>query len=74
MRPVRKLLGETRRVFLSPDSALNLIPFGALVDEQNRYLVENYSLTYLTSGRDLLRLQVKTDSKQGPVVNRESSV
>jgi len=68
MRPVRKLLGETRRVFLSPDSALNLIPFGALVDEQNRYLVENYSLTYLTSGRDLLRLQVKTDSKQGPVV------
>jgi len=68
MRPVRKLLGETRRVFLSPDSALNLIPFGALVDEQNRYLVENYSLTYLTSGRDFLRLQAKTDSKQGPVV------
>ena len=68
MRPVRKLLGETRRVFVSPDSTLNLIPFGALVDEQNRYLVENYSLTYLTSGRDLLRLQVKTDSKQGPVV------
>ena len=68
MRPARKLLRETRRVFLSPDSALNLIPFGALVDEQNRYLVENYSLTYLTSGRDLLRLQVKTDSKQGPFV------
>lgn len=68
MRPVRKFLGETRRVFLSPDGALNLIPFGALVDEQNRYLVENYSLTYVTSGRDLLRLQVKTDSKQGPVV------
>ena len=68
MRPVRKLLGDTLRVFLSPDSALNLIPFGALVDEQNRYLVENYSITYLTSGRDLLRLQVKTDSKQGPVV------
>ena len=59
MRPVRKLLGETRTVFLSPDGGLNLIPFGALVDEQNRYLVENYSLTYLTSGRDLLRLQVK---------------
>ncbi|MDQ5844703.1 MAG: tetratricopeptide repeat protein, partial [Acidobacteriota bacterium] len=68
MRPVRKLLGESRSVFLSPDGALNLIPFGALLDEQNRYLVENYSLTYLTSGRDLLRLQVKTESKQGPVV------
>jgi len=68
MQPVRKLLGETRTVFLSPDSALNLIPFGALVDEQNRFLLENYSITYLTSGRDLLRLQFKAESKQGPVV------
>ena len=68
MRPVRKLLGETRRVFLSPDGVLNLIPFAALVDEQNRYLLENYSVTYLTSGRDLLRLQNTSASKQGPVV------
>ncbi len=55
-RPFRKLLGETRRVFLSPDGALNLVPFGALVDEDGKYLVEKYSITYLTSGRDLLRL------------------
>jgi CHAT domain-containing protein/Tfp pilus assembly protein PilF len=69
MRPVRKLLGnEARQLFLSPDGALNLIPFGALADEQNRYLVESYSLTYLTSGRDLLRLQVKVDAAQPPVV------
>ena len=68
MRPVRKLLGETRTVFLSPDGVLNLIPFAALVDEQNRFLLENYSLTYLTSGRDLLRLQNTSESKQGPVV------
>jgi CHAT domain-containing protein/tetratricopeptide (TPR) repeat protein len=68
MRPVRKLLGHTRRVFLSPDGGLNLIPFGALVDEQDKYLVERYSLTYLTSGRDLLRLQVHTASKQAPMV------
>jgi CHAT domain-containing protein/Flp pilus assembly protein TadD len=68
MRPVRKLLGETRNVFLSPDGALNLIPFAALVDEHGRYLVENYSFTYLTSGRDLLRLQAKTPSRQGPMV------
>jgi CHAT domain-containing protein len=57
MRPVRKLLGSARHVFVSTDGALNLIPFAALVDENHRYLVENYSITYLTSGRDLLRLQ-----------------
>jgi CHAT domain-containing protein len=47
---------------------LNLIPFGALVDEQKRYLIESYSFMYLTSGRDLLRLQAHTPSQQGPVV------
>jgi CHAT domain-containing protein/Tfp pilus assembly protein PilF len=73
MRPVRRLLGDTRQVFLSPDSTLNLIPFGALVDEQNRYLVEDYSITYLTSGRDLLRLSVQAENKQGPVVVADPS-
>lgn len=68
MRPVRRLLGETRRVFLSPDGALNLVPFGALVDEHRRFLVEDYSITYLTSGRDLLRLQARAESRGGPVV------
>ncbi|MFN2511242.1 MAG: tetratricopeptide repeat protein [Pyrinomonadaceae bacterium] len=68
MRPLLPLVGNTQRLFISPDGDLNLIPFGALVDEQDRYLVENYSITYLTSGRDLLRLQIHPVSKQGPVV------
>jgi CHAT domain-containing protein len=68
MEPVRKPLGNTRNLLLSPDGALNLIPFGALVDGQNRYLIESYSFTYLTSGRDLFRLQVQTPSRQGPLV------
>ena len=68
MRPVRKLVGDIRTLLLSPDGTLNLIPFGALVDEQKRYLIESYSFTYLTSGRDLSRLQAHTPSQQGPVV------
>jgi CHAT domain-containing protein len=57
MQPVRRLLGNTRRVFIAPDGSLNLVPFAALVDEKGRYLVKRYHFTYLTSGRDLLRLQ-----------------
>jgi len=68
MRPVRKLLGDTRQVFVSPDGSLNLVPFAALVDENDKYLVESYSLTYLTSGRDLLRLQIGSESRQPPLV------
>jgi CHAT domain-containing protein len=68
MRPVRKLLGDTKRLFISPDGVLNLIPFAALVDENNKYLMETYSLDYLTSGRDLLRLQVRSENRQGAVI------
>jgi CHAT domain-containing protein/Tfp pilus assembly protein PilF len=68
MQPVRKLLRDRRRVLLSPEGALNLIPFAALVDEQNRYLVERYSFSYLTSGRDLLRLATHSQPRGGAVV------
>jgi tetratricopeptide (TPR) repeat protein len=68
MKPLRPLLGDTRQVFLSPDGALNLVPFAALVDERQQYLVNRYSFHYLASGRDLLRLQVKQESKSADLV------
>lgn len=68
MQPVRGLLRDATQLFISPDGELNLIPFAALIDEQGRYLIERYSFTYLTSGRDLLRLQVARESKSKPLV------
>ena len=63
MQPVRAMTGDTTHLLLSPDSQLNTLPFAALVDESDNYLVENYLITYLTSGRDLLRLQLNQDQK-----------
>jgi len=37
-----------------------------LVDEQGRYLINRYSFTYLTSGRDLLRMQTARETKGRP--------
>ena len=68
MAPVRKLIGDQTRLLISPDGDLNLIPFAALVTEQGKFLVEDYLITYLTSGRDLLRLQTKLPSQQPPLV------
>src|SRR6185437_10563762 len=68
MRPIRKLLGDTRHLFLSPDGALNLAPFAAMVDENGKYLLESYTLDYLTSGRDLLRLQVRSENRPGAII------
>jgi CHAT domain-containing protein len=68
MEPIRPLLGETKHLLISPDGELNLLPFAALVDEDGRYQVEHYTFTYLTSGRDLLRMQVSNKSRGKPLL------
>ncbi len=67
-KPLGEMLGDKKQILVSPDGELNLIPFEALVDEKNQYLVENYSFTYLTSGRDLLRMQTARTSKDKPLL------
>ena len=66
--PIQPLLGNARHLLLSPDSQLNRIPFAALVDEQGRYRIKTYQMTYLTAGRDLLKLQLSPISRQAPVL------
>ena len=68
MRPLRAALGGVERLIVSPDGDLNLVPFEAMVDEQDRFLVERYAISYVTSGRDLLRMRVRRDSRSGPLI------
>ena len=68
------MLGGAQRLFISPDGALNLVPFAALQDENGRYLVESHEISYLTSGRDLLRLQERATRKRTIVDRREPGV
>ncbi|MBD2115168.1 MULTISPECIES: tetratricopeptide repeat protein [Cyanophyceae] len=67
MAPVRVALGDTTTVFISPDGILSLVPFEALVDEADQYLVETYRFRYLTSGRDLMRI-ADAAANDNPVV------
>src|SRR5215467_6173237 len=68
IQPVRAFLGDATHLLISPDGQFNLIPFEALFDDQGHYLIERYSITYLTSGRDLLRMQAVRASKSAPLV------
>lgn len=68
MAPVLQEVRDCRKLLISPDSSLNLIPFAALVDEAGQYLLENYDISYLTSGRDLLALKSNFSSRHGNVV------
>jgi CHAT domain-containing protein/Tfp pilus assembly protein PilF len=60
-QPLLPLLGGTRRLFLSPDGQLALVPFAALHDG-HQFLVESFDFTYLTSGKDLLPRAQETTS------------
>ena len=68
MRPLSPFYGNVRRLLVSPDGDLNLLPFEALVDDRGRYLLERYAITYLSSGRDLLRVRVRRPPGGAPVV------
>ncbi len=67
MARVRQHFRDVDTILLSPDGTLNLVPFAALVDEEDSYLVERYQLSYLSTGRDLLRDQA-TPSREPSLV------
>jgi CHAT domain-containing protein len=71
MQPLRPLLSATTNVphlLISPDGMLNLLPFAALVNEKDQYLIQGHAISYLTSGRDLLRLQVERPHKNDALI------
>lgn len=46
---------QADKVVISPDGLLNIVPFAALLDSNGKYITEIHTITYVTSGRDLLR-------------------
>ncbi|HVF46610.1 MAG TPA: CHAT domain-containing tetratricopeptide repeat protein, partial [Pyrinomonadaceae bacterium] len=68
MRPVRRALRDARHLIISPDGEMNLMPFESLIDESNKHVIESYALSYVTSGRDLVRMEQKRDSRTAPVI------
>ena len=53
--PVEKRLpAGTKTVVISPDGELNFVSLATLITPRNRFLAEDYNLTYVSSGRDLV--------------------
>ncbi len=53
-KPVAGFIGDRDEVYLVPDGILNILPFNALVDANDKYLIETIKLHILSSGRDIL--------------------
>jgi tetratricopeptide (TPR) repeat protein len=60
--PIRPYLQPHQHLLLAPDSNLNLIPFEILpTDETGKQLLtDEYRISYLSVGRDILRSKIKT--------------
>jgi CHAT domain-containing protein/Tfp pilus assembly protein PilF len=54
-KPLSDSIGNAKRVLISPDGILNVVPFCAIIDDKGKFLIENFTISYLTSGRDFLR-------------------
>lgn len=68
IQPILPYVENNEFILISPDGKLNLFPFEVLVDQQDHYLIEKFLCSYLTSGRDLLRLQFSRQSETGTVL------
>ena len=66
--PIAPYLQDTEHLLISPDGQLNLLPFEAMQTEAGgEYLVQQYQISYLNSGRDLLKFDV-IEPSQNPAV------
>ena len=69
MDPLGPHLAGVSGLLLVPDGQLHLAPLAILQDERGRTLLERYRLTYLTSGRELVRHRHREPPRtQGVVV------
>ena len=61
------LFKGANRLFLALDGQLALVPFEAIRLEDGRYLVEQFHVSYLSNGRDMMP-RLKPMGKPGPAV------
>lgn len=55
LQPCEAALGEVTRLYIGADGALNLVPFGTLIDGQDQLLLQRLTISLVTSGRELLQ-------------------
>ena len=67
--PLLDALDGCKRLFLAPDGDLSQLPFEALPMEDGQFVIDVYTISYLSTGRDVVRFATTTSvSRQPPVV------
>lgn len=58
--PVDSFLAGASTLLIAPDGMLNLLPFEILATANESYLIEQYLVSYVSSGRDVLRFDPRS--------------
>ncbi|MEZ6132876.1 MAG: CHAT domain-containing tetratricopeptide repeat protein [Planctomycetaceae bacterium] len=66
--PLEDKLDGVEKLYLSPDGALWMAPWSALLNRDATYLIESHELTFLLSGRELASDTTSSQSNLGTAV------
>lgn len=68
LNPLLGALKDTKRLLISPDGDLNLLPFEILPWGTGGSLIDDHCISYLVSGRDVLRFGIPLSRQPAPPV------
>ncbi len=68
LRPLLSHMEQHKTWIISPDGGMWLMPWSALLVGDDRFAIENHTIQYVVSGRDLLRPAAKAKRKSPPLV------
>jgi CHAT domain-containing protein len=66
--PFAGALAGRKGIFLGPDGDLSLLPFEVLPTDDGRRLIDDYCISYLACGRDVLRFQLPSTGQSAEAV------
>jgi hypothetical protein len=65
---IKSELKSADKVFISPDGILNLLPFGAFIGNEEKFLLENMEIAHLTNGRELIGVEGEEFKPKGEML------
>ncbi len=62
-KPIEEKTGDRKNIIISPDGEINLLSFDSLQNNNRKYLIETHNISFISSGRDLIRYKTTWRSK-----------
>jgi CHAT domain-containing protein len=68
LKPIETEIKGKKHLYISPDGNLNLIPFEVLMTPEGKFLMEDYTISYIAAGRDIVRFADTNVARGEPLI------